>query len=70
MKFRCNSCNAEVSSELPENSFIDAWISCVDCLRKDLQEASDMLEVTRESKVLVRKLIKGIQEIRIKEPHS
>ena len=64
MKFKCNTCGTEVSSEVPEDSFIDAWISCVDCMNKELVEAADMLKTTRESKVLVRKLLKGIKELR------
>ena len=41
MRIRCSACGAVVSSDVPEETVVRAWIECIDCIEK----ADDSMEI-------------------------
>jgi hypothetical protein len=35
MRLKCNRCGKEVSTHVPENTVILAWVECLECLSQD-----------------------------------
>jgi DNA-directed RNA polymerase subunit RPC12/RpoP len=44
MKLRCNSCGTPVSTEVPDDTVVRAYIECPECVEKHSQEVDPEAE--------------------------
>lgn len=53
MRIYCSRCGASVSSEVPDNTIIRAWVECPECIEKerDNEQENNKFSETSEKKI-------------------
>jgi len=66
MRLYCSNCGKAVSNTVPDETFVRAWIECVECIEKS-KDASELLREYAEEKqgrCTLRKITRNWSELK------